>query len=229
MQRSSRALLLLGACATMCWQAAFLSPAEPQTANSRRALLAAGSAGLLGAMSPKSASAADFFGLPHIPGPFEMDPKEAVVIGDAADPQVKDAKAKVQELQTQAEQALDMIQKDPQADLSFMVKEFGIGDLRDATNVINDIMDDKTAAATQRWQRLMIQASEGLSVVVFTTHRPLSSSFLWFILRNLYGNPNKEVLRGLWVVTVLVILHIIPPSLFAVLCLLQLPPFLLNW
>ena len=90
-------------------------------------------------------------------------------------------------------------------------------------------MDDKTAAATQRWQRLMIQASEGLSVVVFTTHRPLSSSFLWFILRNLYGNPNKEVLRGLWVVTVLVILHIIPPSLFAVLCLLQLPPFLLNW
>lgn len=158
MQRSSRALLLLGACATMCWQAAFLSPAEPQTANSRRALLAAGSAGLLGAMSPKSASAADFFGLPHIPGPFEMDPKEAVVIGDAADPQVKDAKAKVQELQTQAEQALDMIQKDPQADLSFMVKEFGIGDLRDATNVINDIMDDKTAAATQRWQRLMMQA-----------------------------------------------------------------------
>jgi len=26
-----------------------------------------------------------------------------------------------------------------------------------ATNAINDIMDDKTAAATQRWQRLMIQ------------------------------------------------------------------------
>ncbi|OLQ11832.1 hypothetical protein AK812_SmicGene4257 [Symbiodinium microadriaticum] len=77
-----------------------------------------------------------------------MDPKEAVVIGDAADPQVKDAKAK-------AEQALDMIQKDPQADLSFMVKEFGIGDLRDATNVINDIMDDKTAAATQRWQKYL--------------------------------------------------------------------------
>ncbi|CAE7769443.1 unnamed protein product [Symbiodinium sp. CCMP2592] len=95
MQRSSRALLLLGACTTMCWQAAFLSPAEPPAANSRRALLAAGSAGLLGAMSPKSASAADFFGLPHIPGPFEMDPKEAVVIGDAADPQVKEAKAKV--------------------------------------------------------------------------------------------------------------------------------------
>ena len=28
----------------------------------------------------------------------------------------------------------------------------------EATNAINDIMDDKTAAATQRWQRLMIQA-----------------------------------------------------------------------
>eukprot|EP00437_Effrenium_voratum_P041092 CAMPEP_0181476968 /NCGR_PEP_ID=MMETSP1110-20121109/41977_1 /TAXON_ID=174948 /ORGANISM="Symbiodinium sp., Strain CCMP421" /LENGTH=203 /DNA_ID=CAMNT_0023602261 /DNA_START=61 /DNA_END=672 /DNA_ORIENTATION=+ len=156
MQRSSRALLLLGACGALCWQAAFLAPSE--SGASRRAVLTAASMGLLGTMGAETASAADFFGLPHIPGPFEMDPKEAVVIGDAADPQVKDAKAKVLELQTQAEQALDMIQKDPQADLSFMVKEFGIGDLRDATNVINDIMDDKTAAATQRWQRLMIQA-----------------------------------------------------------------------
>ena len=33
--------------------------------------------------------------------------------------------------------------------------------LRQATNAINDIMDDKTAAATQRWQRLMIQAITG--------------------------------------------------------------------
>ena len=32
------------------------------------------------------------------------------------------------------------------------------------------------------------------------THRPLSSSFLWFIFRILYGNPKKELLRGLWVV-----------------------------
>ena len=30
-----------------------------------------------------------------------------------------------------------------------------------------------------------------------TTHRPLSSSFFWFIFRILYGNPQKELLRGL--------------------------------
>ena len=28
------------------------------------------------------------------------------------------------------------------------------------------------------------------------THGPLSSSFLWFILRILSGNPQKELLRG---------------------------------
>ena len=31
------------------------------------------------------------------------------------------------------------------------------------------------------------------------THRPLSSSFLWFIFRILQGNPKKDLLRGLWV------------------------------
>ena len=40
-----------------------------------------------------------------------------------------------------------------------MIRDFGIGELRLATNVINDIMDDRTAAATQRLQRLMNQAS----------------------------------------------------------------------
>ena len=31
-----------------------------------------------------------------------------------------------------------------------------------------------------------------------STHRPLSSSFLWLIFRILfYGNPKKELLRGL--------------------------------
>ena len=31
------------------------------------------------------------------------------------------------------------------------------------------------------------------------THRPLSSSCLWFIFRILYGNHKKELLRSLWV------------------------------
>ena len=34
---------------------------------------------------------------------------------------------------------------------------------------------------------------------MIATHRPLSSSFLWFIFRILSGNPKKELLRGLWV------------------------------
>ena len=28
------------------------------------------------------------------------------------------------------------------------------------------------------------------------THRPLSSSFLWLILRTLSGNPKRELLKG---------------------------------
>ena len=31
------------------------------------------------------------------------------------------------------------------------------------------------------------------------THRLLSGSFLWFIFRNLFGNPKKELLRSLWI------------------------------
>ena len=31
------------------------------------------------------------------------------------------------------------------------------------------------------------------------THRPLSSPFSWLIFRTLKGNPQKELLRGLWV------------------------------
>ena len=33
------------------------------------------------------------------------------------------------------------------------------------------------------------------------TQRPLSRSFLWFILRIPQGNPQKELLKGLWVST----------------------------
>ena len=37
-------------------------------------------------------------------------------------------------------------------------------------------------------------------VVYSYTHRPLSSSFLGlYVIRILYGNPNKELLRGPWV------------------------------
>mmetsp|Transcript_104988 Transcript_104988/g.146381 ORF Transcript_104988/g.146381 Transcript_104988/m.146381 type:complete len:202 (-) Transcript_104988:182-787(-) len=151
MKRSTRAMLLLGALTGALYSQAFLS-----AASSRRAVL---SGGLLGAWSvSESAHAADFLGIPSIPGPFEMNPKDAVVIGDAGDAKIKEARKKVEDLQAQAEDALAKLEKDPQADLAYMITDFGIGELRLATNAINDIMDDKTAAATQRWQRLMIQA-----------------------------------------------------------------------
>ena len=35
------------------------------------------------------------------------------------------------------------------------------------------------------------------------THRLLSSSFLRFIFRILQGNPKKELLRSLWVVSMI--------------------------
>ncbi|CAJ1353936.1 unnamed protein product [Effrenium voratum] len=151
-KRSSRAVLVLGACAAL-YGKGFVAPEPVQ----RRAVLSAGLLGTLGAAAP-GAQAADFFGLPSVPGPFEMDPKDSVVIGDANDPAVKEARGKVEYLLKQAEDALDKLEKDPQVDLQYMCQDFGIGELRLATNTINDIMDDKTAAATQRWQRLMIQA-----------------------------------------------------------------------
>merc|ERR1712039_792843 len=47
---------------------------------------------------------------------------------------------------------------DPQAELTGIIKPLGISDLRRATNTINNLMDDSSAAGTQRLQRLMIQA-----------------------------------------------------------------------
>merc|ERR1712039_546225 len=57
-----------------------------------------------------------------------------------------------------AEAALSTLQKDPQADLVGMIKPLGISDLRRATNTINNLMDDSSAAGTQRLQRLMIMS-----------------------------------------------------------------------
>merc|ERR1712039_888557 len=91
-------------------------------------------------------------------GPFEMDPKEAVVVGDANSEASVAAKKTVQTLLVEAEGALAALEKDPQADLVPMIKPLGISDLRRATNTINNLMDDSSAAGTQRLQRLMIQA-----------------------------------------------------------------------
>ena len=44
-------------------------------------------------------------------------------------------------------------------------------------------------------------ASSSQKQLLGSTHRHLSSSFLWFIFRILQGTPKKELLRGLWVET----------------------------
>lgn len=125
---------------------------------SRRNLLLSGvAAGTAVASGAGPASAASFPGLGEQRGPFEVDPKEAVVVGDAGDKPSVDAKKTVQSLQDEAVTALASLQKDPQTDLVPMIKPLGISDLRRATNTINNLMDDSSAAGTQRLQRLMIQ------------------------------------------------------------------------
>merc|ERR1711920_385589 len=56
----------------------------------------------------------------------------------------------------EAEVALTKLNENDQADISYIISDFGIADLREATNAINNLMDEATAAGTQRLQRLMI-------------------------------------------------------------------------
>lgn len=125
-------------------------------ATGRRAALLSGALATVAA--PVASRAAELPGLGKMRGPFEVDPKDAVIIGDAESSKMKSARAKVISLQEEAEQALASMGNDAQTDLMPMVTKFGIADLRDATNMINDIMDDASAAGTQRLQRLMIQS-----------------------------------------------------------------------
>jgi len=129
------------------------------SANSRRRDLLLGVTGATMATLPVApATAAEFAFLGKPSGPFEVDPKEAVIVGDSESEQAKSAKEKVIALQQEAKTALTSISKDDQIDLTPMISRFGIANLREATNTINNLMDDQTAAGTQRLQRLMIQA-----------------------------------------------------------------------
>jgi len=94
--------------------------------------------------------------LPDLPGPFEVDPKDAIIVGDADAAPAKKAKKKVADLLAEAEGALVKLKEDEQADLSYVVTDYSLADLREATNTINNLMDEATAAGTQRLQRLLI-------------------------------------------------------------------------
>ncbi|CAK0801299.1 unnamed protein product, partial [Prorocentrum cordatum] len=144
--------LLALACALLALPAAFVPAPAGQAQGTRRGALALGTfgaaaaAGVLPAFAEKSK---DYFILPELPGPFEVDPKEAIIVGDADAPKAKDAKAKVVKLLEEAEGVLAKLDEDAQADVSYAVQDFGIADLRQATNTINNLMDEATAAGTQ--------------------------------------------------------------------------------
>jgi len=103
-------------------------------------------------------SAAPLPFLPRQKGAFEVDPKDAIVVGDVTAEASKAARAEVEKLQNQAKEALAKLDKNPQEDLSPYVERFGLADLRTATNVIGELMDPPTAAGVQRLQRLMIMS-----------------------------------------------------------------------
>jgi len=128
----------------------------PEGAPNRRAILSAGLLGVALAPSDAHASFGSIGG--EVTGPFERNPKEAVVVGDLTAPETVKAIADVKKFQKQAEDALAALEKDPQADVTKIVTPTDIGEIRLATNIINNVMDDRTAAGTQRLQRLMNEA-----------------------------------------------------------------------
>merc|ERR1719343_795438 len=107
-------------------------------------------------MAPAVAAEVPFF--PSMPGPFEVDPKEVVITGDAKNPDIVKARQLLVKLQVQATDALKKLEADSQADVMDMVEPFGLAELFDATNKLNYILDDTSQAGLQRLRRLMIQA-----------------------------------------------------------------------
>merc|ERR1712007_99235 len=87
----------------------------------------------------------------------------AVIVGDETSEATVAAKKAVESLQKEAEDALEKLNNNAQEGLQYMVTQFSIADLRDATNTINNLMDGPSAAGTQRLQRLMIQAKYQLA------------------------------------------------------------------
>eukprot|EP00930_Biecheleria_cincta_P033314 TRINITY_DN2307_c0_g1_i2.p1 TRINITY_DN2307_c0_g1~~TRINITY_DN2307_c0_g1_i2.p1 ORF type:complete len:230 (-),score=46.53 TRINITY_DN2307_c0_g1_i2:219-872(-) len=154
--RRLRALPLLLAAVALCLGLAPRLFVTPEGAPNRRAIVSAGLLGVALAPSDAQASYGSIGG--EITGPFERNPKEAVIVGDLTAPETAKAIAEVKKFQKQAEDALAALEKDPQADVMSIVTPTDLGEIRLATNVINNLMDDRTAAGTQRLQRLMNEA-----------------------------------------------------------------------
>lgn len=94
------------------------------------------------------------------PGPFERDPKDAVLVEDPNTPEAKEAKLVIQDYKKQNDKALAMLKADQQADLSFLLanKVADLAILRKACVTIDKLMDDRTANGTRLLARQMTQA-----------------------------------------------------------------------
>jgi len=121
----------------------------------RRSFLA-GSAGAAAFFGSSVAQAADFPGLPAYKGNFERDPNEKLFVGDNESPAAVKAKTLVETMQVQAQEVMDKMKQDPQTDLTSYIGDARIGQFRLATNLLDELLDDSSAAGVQRLQRLMI-------------------------------------------------------------------------
>jgi len=133
--------------------------ASPEAAASRRNVLLSGAlaAAAVAAAPVAPAVAAEFPLLGKVRGPFEVDPKEAIIVGDINSAESKAAKVMINRYLTSVEEARAALDKDEQADITSLLKPLAISEIRQATNSINNLMDDASAAGVQRLQRLMIQ------------------------------------------------------------------------
>eukprot|EP00933_Yihiella_yeosuensis_P045236 TRINITY_DN40582_c0_g1_i1.p1 TRINITY_DN40582_c0_g1~~TRINITY_DN40582_c0_g1_i1.p1 ORF type:complete len:231 (+),score=42.17 TRINITY_DN40582_c0_g1_i1:116-808(+) len=145
-----------------CFLPIKMGPTEAQT---RRSLVAGGMLSTLAAFpgvshaqfpSPQAGQLLPFVG--KVLGPFEIDPKQAVILGDANSKEVVEARAVVKRRLEEAEKLREDLKKDDQTDVMWWTSPLAIAELRKVGNAINDIMDERTAPAVQRFERLMIQA-----------------------------------------------------------------------
>ena len=146
------ATILLAALLQDVCQPGFVT--QPQ--DTSRRMIATGA--LISAMGgPLAAQAAQFPLIGKDRGPFEVDPKDAVIVEDIETPRIKDARVVIKRQNTLFKEALEKINSDPQADLTYIIEKLGISDIRWATNGVADVLDNPSMLGVYRLQRLMIQ------------------------------------------------------------------------
>eukprot|EP00444_Apocalathium_aciculiferum_P033622 CAMPEP_0183484812 /NCGR_PEP_ID=MMETSP0370-20130417/179111_1 /TAXON_ID=268820 /ORGANISM="Peridinium aciculiferum, Strain PAER-2" /LENGTH=282 /DNA_ID=CAMNT_0025678105 /DNA_START=71 /DNA_END=916 /DNA_ORIENTATION=- len=152
--KRSRAVLplaVLGASAVLTLRA--LSPgllfASPEAAASRRNVLLSAALAAAAVAPAAPAVAAEFPLLGKVRGPFEVDPKEAIIVGDINSADSKAAKVMINRYLTSVEEARAALDKDEQSDITTLLKPLAISEIRQATNSINNLMDDASAAGVQ--------------------------------------------------------------------------------